>query len=431
MRILITGATGYIGRALVEALDKEGDGERHDLVLASRARPQTEHFRGRHEWRFIDFAAAHSANDWRELVKNIDVVINSVGIFSQTKSQRFADLHDKAPRALFKAAHDAGVKRVIQISALGTDERATSAYHLSKKRADDALARLDMEWVILRPSLVIGKEGVSWRFFQALAALPFVPVIADGRQILQPVSIDDVARAVLMVLKRQEAVGHRINLVGSERVTLEQYLRQLSNWQRKNRFRPVHMPYGLSGLLAITAPLIGNFPFNRDAVNMLKEARAVEPKDCQQRLGFQPAGLSEYLLEHPLGKAQSIEARQYFLRPFLRLSLAFMWIMAGVASLLLTPHAQSLALLSKLGLQGLAGTLALYGAAFLDVALGIALLARFHIRRVAMVQIALIAGYTLALTIVAPFMWSDPFGVLVKNFPLMIATMLMRGWQEE
>ena len=424
MRILITGATGFIGHALVETLGCEG----HDLILVSRSRPQAG---VKHEWRCMDFASVHSANDWRELVKDIDLVINAVGIFSQTSRQRFVDLHDKAPRALFKAAHKAGVKRIIQISALGTDERATSAYHLSKKCADDALARLDMEWVILRPSLIIGKEGVSWRFFQALAALPFVPVIGDGQQVLQPVTIEDVSKAVLAAMKRDEPIGQRINLVGAEQVTLSQYLQKLSIWLGSKEFRTVFIAYGPAGLLAAMIPLLGHFPLNGDALTMLKETRTFEGDDGLKKLGLTPAGLSPYLAQNPSTRAQRNEAKQVFLRPLLRIALAFMWIMAAVASLLLTPHAQSLALLEKLGLQGGAGLLALYGAAFLDLALGIALLARFHIRQVAVVQIILIAGYTLVLTIVTPFMWSDPFGVLVKNIPLIIATMLMMSWQEE
>ena len=432
MRILITGATGFIGRHIVEALGEEG----HELVLTARAVPPLEQNPKAYDWRAIDFASAHLPEHWQEIVKDIDVVINAVGIFSQSKNQRFADLHDKAPRALFKAAQRAGVKRIIQISALGTEAGATSAYHLSKKRADDALAKKKWgkggpEWVILRPSVIIGNEGVSWRFFKALAALPLVPVIGRGEQILQPLGIEDVTKAVLNSILREQAVGHRINLVGADEVTLEHYLQQLSNWLGLKKFHPVHIAYGPAKILALAAPLIGVFPFNRDAVTMLKEARRYDGEDCQQRLGFVPRGLSDYLSQHPPTRAERNEARQYFLRPLLRIALAFMWIMAGIASLFLTPHEQSLALLAKLGLQGGIGQVALYGAAFLDMILGLFLLLRLHIKSVARVQIALIAGYTLALGLVAPVMWSDPFGVLVKNIPIIVATMLMMSWQEE
>jgi len=431
MRFLITGATGYIGSSLVGVLLSEG----HDLVLASRTRPGTSRFLSRHEWRFCDFSKVQSV-DWQSLVQNIDVVINAVGIFSETKGQRFTDLHDKAPRALFKAARNAGVRRIIQISALGTEESATSAYHLSKKRADDGLAAMslddtELKWVILRPSLIIGNDGASWRFFQALAVAPLVPVIGDGQQVLQPVAIADVCKAVLAALQRDDAIGQRINLVGGEQITLRQYLQKLSIWLGTAKFRPVHISYGAAAILARLTPLLGNFPLNKDAINMLKEARTFDKDQCQKILGFTPVGLSEFLAQTPATRAQRTEARQVFLRPLLRISLAFMWIMAGVASLFLTPHAQSLALLEKLGLPGLSGTIALYAAAILDMALGLALLARFHIRPVALVQIVLIAIYTLALTIVASTLWSDPFGVLVKNIPLIIATMLMASGQEE
>ncbi len=421
MRILITGASGFIGRHLVETLRHKG----HELVLISRRE------RGRWgegvTWRVVDFAGAQRPEDWLPLLADVDVdvVVNCVGIFSQTRRQRFDDLHDKAPRALFAACEQAGVELVIQISALGTDETARSPYHLSKKRADDALAASALDWVILRPSLIIGDEGVSWRFFQALSALPLVPVIGDGQQILQPISIKDVTKAILLSIERKEAVRQRIDLVGGEQVTLRQYLQKLSCWTGKKSFHPLHIPYGLAGVLAGLAPLLGKFPLDRQAIKMLREARAFSGETCRRALGFSPEGLSHVLAQNPASRCQRREARQTFLFPLLRLSLAFMWIMAGVASLFLTPQAQSLALLQRLGLEGMSGVFALYGAALLDMALGLALLLHYRVRQVGQVQMVLILFYTLALSFVAPHMWADPFGGLAKNFPVLVATSLM------
>ena len=419
MRILITGATGFIGRHLVLALASEG----HDLVLTSRSLHEGA---DGHDWRTIDFATAHSPDDWRDVVENVDLVINAVGIFKSTRSQSFAALHDRAPRALFEASKRAGVKRIIQISALGTDESATCEYHLSKLRADDALAKLDLEWVVLRPSLIIGGDGESWRFFKALASLPVTPVIGDGDQTLQPVSIEDVIKAVLASIHRSEATGARINLVGAQCLTLESYLQSLSNWLGRSSFRPLAISYGLAGALAGVGHLFADMPLNRQAVTMLKEARIFAGDDCQSKLGFIPMGLSHFLAQNPASKETSSAASLYFLGPVLRIALAFMWLMAGVVSLFFYSVDQSLALLARLGFTGTMGVMALYGAALLDILIGLSLLMRFRIKQIAGLQIGLIGVYTAALSWVAPMMWADPFGPLAKNIPILAAILIMQ-----
>lgn len=428
MRILVTGATGYLGRHIVKQLARE----HYELVLTSRREHAGE---DGYDWRCIDYATAQTPEVWGDIVENIDIAINAVGIFQEAKRQTFEALHDKGARALFEACQDAGVKRIIQISALGTDETATSDYHLSKKRADDALVHgaengSSLEWVILRPSLIIGEDGESWRLFKALAALPVVPVIGDGRQPLQPVVIEDVVKAVLEAVNRPDAAGCRINLVGDECLSLENYLQMLSRWMEDRTFCSIHIPYGLAGPLAMAGQLCGELPLNRAAISMLREARIFEGEDCKRKLGFEPRGVSEFLKKNQSHHHDRLTARLYFLGPVLRLSLAFMWVMAGVVSIFFYPEEQSLSLLAMLGITGSAGVAALYGAAVLDMLLGLALLVKYQIKTVAMVQIGVIVFYTLVLSWIMPALWADPFGALVKNIPIIIATMMMWATEE-
>jgi hypothetical protein len=107
-----------------------------------------------------------------------------------------------------------------------------------------------------------------------------------------------------------------------------------------------------------------------------------------------------------------------------------MWILAGIVSLFFYPMEDSLTLLAKLGLVGSMGLMALYGAALLDILLGLFLLAGVYIRQVAGLQIALILIYTLALSWIMPSMWADPFGALAKNIPIIVALLVMRSWEE-
>ncbi len=422
MRILLTGASGFIGRRLTRALLQAG----HALVLAGRHRPPDLALLPGVEWHTMDFAKACAPQAWRPLLDGVEVVINAAGIFHETPGQRFADVHVRAPVALFRAARQAGVRRIIQISALGADERAASAFLRSKRQADDALAAMGGEWVILRPSLIIGGDGASWLFFRALALMPLVPLVGDGRQIVQPVSIDDVVRAVLRALESDAATGRRIDLVGREALTFRDWLHRLALWQGRRRVFTFSLPPALAMRLAAMGGLMADVPLTGEAIAMLQTARRHDPEGCRRALGFVPEGAADFLRRTVTTRADLQAARLYFLLPLLRISLALLWIATGLVSLLPAAREAGMPLLAALGLEGTAGLIAQTGAAVLDLLLGLMLLLRRRVRQVAALQLGLIAGYTSALTAVAPAMWADPFGPLAKNVPLFVATLILR-----
>ena len=164
MRVFIVGASGFLGRCLLAALEEAG----HDVLCGVRdtARPPRERSVP------VDFTRDHRIEDWLPRLEGIHAVVNCVGILREHGGQTFSALHEEAPRALFAACAQAGVDKVIQISALGADEGARSRYHLSKRRADEFLVSLPVAWTIVRPSLVFGLGGESARLFTALATLP-------------------------------------------------------------------------------------------------------------------------------------------------------------------------------------------------------------------------------------------------------------------
>lgn len=178
MNILLTGASGFIGSHLLRRLHAQG----HRITACVR-NPQaaSKRYSGA-TYIACDFSRDIHEADWIPRLVNIDVVINAVGIIRESHGQRFATLHHQAPAALFRAAAKSEIKKVIQISALGADAGAHSEYHLSKRAADEVLAGLDLDWLILRPSIVYGAGAKSMALFRAMAALPLTPLVADGSQ---------------------------------------------------------------------------------------------------------------------------------------------------------------------------------------------------------------------------------------------------------
>jgi uncharacterized protein YbjT (DUF2867 family) len=232
MNILLTGANGFIGRNIAIALIAAG----HMVKPVSRSHG-------------IDFSRMQAPVDWLPHLNGIDAVINSVGIIGESGSQRFTPLHTLAPAALFRASHQAGVRRVLQISALGADETAFSAYHLSKRAADDVLRSLDLDWFVLRPSLIYGRGGKSADLFMRLAALPLIPVIGDGQQELQPIHISDVVATVLQCLTSKNT-RQTLDIVGNETITFTEWMQWMRQAQGLPRARVVHFQFTLMMALA-------------------------------------------------------------------------------------------------------------------------------------------------------------------------------------
>lgn len=277
MNVLLTGATGFIGRHLTQALVAAG----HRVVPAGRAQG-------------ADFARLHAADDWLPWLEGIDGVINAVGIIGETRGQRFDALHTQAPLALFQACAHRGVRRVIQISALGADATAFSAYHLSKRQADEGLRRLDVDWFVLRPSLIYGPGGTSTEFFLRLAALPRIPVVAGGNQEIQPIHISDVVATVLACLTATPA-RQTLDLAGPETVTFAAWLRRLRAAQGLPATGYLSIPYPLARAVASLGrhfnPLL-----QPDNLRMLVTGYRADPAPLARFLGRPARAFSPNLL---------------------------------------------------------------------------------------------------------------------------------------
>ncbi len=276
MNILLTGASGFIGRNVAALLTQAG----HRIVPASR---QTG----------FDFVRMTDPADWLPHLGDIDAVINCVGIIGETSRQRFVTLHRDAPIALFHACSHAGLRRVIQISALGADDSAFSAYHRSKRAADEALLDLDIDGIVLRPSLIYGRGGGSAELFLRLARLPFLPVIGDGAQALQPVHIVDVAASVLRCLNSSPS-GQQLDLVGSETISFADWLARMRAAQHLLPAPQLAIPPSLAlaafRLLRHAHPLL-----QPDNLRMLLTGYHAEPGPFSTFLGRSPLPFSPEL----------------------------------------------------------------------------------------------------------------------------------------
>ncbi|MDM8559188.1 NAD(P)H-binding protein [Candidatus Parabeggiatoa sp. HSG14] len=427
MKILLTGASGFIGQHLLSALQAEG----HQIVACVR-RPERWQTRFPEvKWLSCDYSKDHDSQVWLPRLADIDVVINAVGIICEKRGQRFEDLHTNAPIALFKAAEKIGIRKIIQVSALGADENAESTYHLTKRAADEVLLTLDVDAVILHPSIVIGRGGGSTTLFSAMAALPWLPVIGKGEQKIQPIFIDDVKACVLALLQDWPLGGQRLELVGAKPMTFLQLLASIRNWLGLKATSAFFLPIPFMKMSARINDWLGMGPLNSESLGMLLRGNCGNPSSVTTVTGIKPRTIEAGLLENPATTADRWYARLFFLRPLLRLCIGFLWIFTGIISAFVYPVEESYQLLAATGINGILAPIMLYSASVFDGLLGVATLIAYKIRAVVSLQLLLMFGYMVIISWALPEFWIHPFGPVTKNLPLIVATLIMLVFEDE
>lgn len=326
MRILLTGANGFIGRYLLASLLSAG----HDVVPAVRRPAETD--------RLLPHAASVRANlniditpeAWLARLAGIDAVINCAGVLQGGRGQSINAIHAQAPPALFEACQRAGVPRFVQISAISVG--ADTAYAKTKGAADDYLAETSLDWVILRPSIVYAPGAYGGTaLFRALSAFPFfIPVPGNGRQPFQPIHIQDLCETILRILADRTLSRVIIVPVGPERLTLRDMFIDLRRWLGFASAPVVSIPLWLVQIAATFGNVFGG-SINETALRQLEYGNAAAPEPFIAATGIQPRRWRDALLAEPAQVQDRWHARLYLLRPLLRLSVALTWLWSGCA----------------------------------------------------------------------------------------------------
>lgn len=274
MDVLVTGATGVVGIPTVGAL------LRRDHAARLYARHASDHVGA---WPSGVTAYDGSVDDIEALTRALEgcsAVIHLAGIVTERGADTFDRVNVEGTRRVLEAATAAGVRRVVYVSSLGAD-RGNSAYHRSKRQAEELTRLFPREWVILRPGNVYGPgDEVISLLLKMVRTLPAVPAIDGGEHRFQPIWVDDLAAAIASSVDRDDVVGRALSLAGPDLTSMNDLIARLSALTDRKPLR-VPVPGFASILGARAAGLLGlHAPLDSGQITMLEEGNFIpEPTE--------------------------------------------------------------------------------------------------------------------------------------------------------
>jgi uncharacterized protein YbjT (DUF2867 family) len=273
MKVLVTGGTGFVGPHIVRAIAERG----HDLKLLVRDSTRSRELPGQPV-----VGEMTNTISLQHAVEGVEAVVQLVAI-RQGKEEQFRRVMEQGTRDLVSAAKDAGVRRIVLMSALGTSEETKDLvpYYHAKWEMEQAVKGSGVDHVIFRPSFVFGRDGGILPTFGKLAKLtPATPIIGSGEQRIQPIWVDDVATYFAEALDKPETTNRTFDLGGPDIVSWNEFWQRLRTTLGIRRRPRLHVPIGLMRVNAVvTERLPGNIPLTRDLLKMLEHGDNVVTND--------------------------------------------------------------------------------------------------------------------------------------------------------
>lgn len=370
----------------------------------------------------LDLREATTPEAWLPHLRDVHAVINCAGVFQDSPRDSTAAVHDSSAAALYAACERTGVRRIIHLSAIGADEQAPTPFSQSKRRGEEALKQRDLEWVILRPSVVAGRAAYGGSaLFRGLAALPVTPAIADTG-LLQIVQLDDLIATILFFLKPDAPAGKTVTVAGPRPLSMTDVVAAYRKWLGFRAAPVLSVPRWLAGLMYRLGDGAGRLgwrpPIRSTARAEMARGAVGDPWPWTRLTGIVPRALDDALAAEPASVQERWFAQLYFVKPLAIGVYAFFWLATGIVAL--GPGFDSgLALMREAGAGERLAAISVIAGGITDIVIGSFMAFRRTARKALYAALGISIFYMLVGSIILPRLWIDPIGPMMKMFPVM------------
>jgi uncharacterized protein YbjT (DUF2867 family) len=378
-------------------------------------------------------AGASSPESFLPFLVGINAVANCAGTLQNAPGESTEGVHHLGVTALVAACQKVGVRRIVHLSAIGV-EREASSFSASKHAGEAALIASGLEWVILRPSVVIGPAAYGGSaLLRGLAALP-IHLVMPGTGRLQLVWRDDVVETIVFFLSPNAPSQQVLDIVGRREWTFTEAVRLFRRWMRWPEAMTLNIPLWLSSLLYKLGDAVSALgwrpPIRTTARQEIAYGATGDGSLWAKLTGIVPTDIEAALTREPASVQERWFARLYILKPLIIGVFGLFWITTGLISF--GPGWDiGMGLVHEGGLQDPIASLAVISGASADILIGLAILYRATTRYGLYAALVISITYAVIGTILVPRLWSDPLGPMLKIWPVMVLNLVALAIRED
>jgi uncharacterized protein YbjT (DUF2867 family) len=417
MRILLIGASGLIGSAVAARLKRDG----HEIVAVGRGAGPAERRVPVDRWVRLDLRHATAPEAWLPHLAGIEAVVNCAGVLQDSSRDSPGKVHREMPLALWSACEAAGVRRVVHFSALGVDRAGMTEFSRSKHEGDRALEASRLEWVILRPSVVVGRPAYGGSaLFRGLAAFPLFPRPAEAGPV-DVVQLDDVAETVARLIEPKAPSRVALELAGPDRLAFADIVAAYRRWLGWREARSVTAPGWLMGIAYRAGDALAWLgwrpPIRSTPGKEIRRGATGDNDAWRSATGIEPQSLADTLAANPASVQERWFSRLYLLKPLAIGTFALFWLLTGLISL-----GPGYGRATRYMLAGGGGSLSepsVIAGGLADIAVACAIAWRPTAKLGLWAALGISLFYIVAGTILLPDLWADPLGPMMKIWPIL------------
>ena len=430
MRVLVVGASGFIGSAVVAKLAATG----HHVLAVTRRTSRFVRRLPASEFVSLDIASVRGPADWLPHLRGVDAVVNCAGLLQSAPGASTEGVHVGGVERLAEACEEAGVRRFVHLSAIGADREQPTEFSRTKAEGEAILMRRNVDWVILRPSVVVGRPAYGGSaLFRGLAALPVLPVMPNSGP-LQVVHLDDLTETIRFFVEPHAPSRIALDIAGPEQASFTEVVLTFRRWLGWREPRLVKVPDALAGLLYAAGDFAGWLgwrpPIRSTARREIVRGAVGDSSEWRRVTGIEPRSLSQALAMEPASVQERWFARLYFLKPLGFAVFSAFWIATAFVSL--GPGWEiGRDLMFRGGVGDPFASLTVVAGALTDLLIGIAIAFRRTARLGLYAALLISVAYMIIGSILVPELWREPLGPMLKIWPIMAFSLFLLAVRED